>query len=225
MAKRSHPLNFFLDRSNGPFQLDRFKFPFRLRLYNGWDSSRPSFTKRIHRGIWKSATGRKQGCIREALRTPLPLFSLPQVFSCSRSLNKLQTDHHHGRLSTKSRIMPSAEEETSQTGSPDASGPVTTLENQPATARRPSAFLVKKVNSLESQVAQILSLLQDRPAGTAPTATTREDLAAPPAPPIAKPPGARTPLRALPPAAHVCSLRLRRSRPSVYSSRFVCSSH
>ena len=105
----------------------------------------------------------KTGLYKRKLTNSL-LFSLPQVVPCSRSLNnKLQTDHRHGWLSTRSRIMPNAEEETSQTGSSGASGPVPTLETQTATARPPSAFIVNKVNNLETKVAQILSLLQSRP--------------------------------------------------------------
>ena len=89
--------------------------------------------------------------------------------------------------------MPNAEEETSRTSSSGASGPVPTLDDQTATARAPSTFIVNKVNNLETQVAQILSLLQNRPAGTAPTATTAEEPAAPPATPAAEQPGSRAP--------------------------------
>ena len=118
--------------------------------------------------------------------TTLLLSSSRRLFSFNQ-LHKLQTDHRHGRLSTTSLIMPNAEEENSQSGSPGVSGPVATLDNQPSSLSRPtSALLVDKVIPLETQVAQILSLLQNRPAGTAPTATTAEDPAAPPAPPAAE---------------------------------------
>ena len=95
-----------------------------------------------------------------------------RLFSFNQ-LNKLQTDHLRDRLSKTSRIMPNVEGENSQSGLSGVLGPVATPANLlPSLSRLPSPLHVNKVNCLETRVAQILSLFQNRPASTALSSTT-----------------------------------------------------
>ena len=151
MAKRTLPLTFLLDRSNEPFSAGLFQVTVQTKAWKrlgfvtifirATDPQRHSeIGHRPKTGLYQRSTSDSITCLLS--------FSSFRLFSFTK-LNKLQRNHLQGRLSTTSRIMPSAEEENSHSGSSGISGPVPTLDKQPFSLRRPpSAALINTFNAL-----------------------------------------------------------------------------